>query len=284
MPVVIDAAICTACGLCLEECPSGTLTSTASAGHPAAEYPERCVQCGHCMAICPVDAVAGVPGEGEVFPLVEDLQPELSPLERLLRLKRSVRAFTDRPLGPQVIESILQYGERAPSSHNFRTRRYSVVTSLEMRRELECAVVRSLVPLRPILNPLVLGAMALFSRETARDLRGLRVAFDKVIGHHRSGGTPIFRSAPCIICVAAASRNSQGRDDCVASLQYMMIYAQGIGISSGTIGYAQHAHKVLEKLLGVPESHTVHAVGILGYPRNTYTRALRYDPPPVEMH
>jgi nitroreductase len=234
------------------------------------------------MAVCPVDAVSPRSDIAGSFPLVESPGDELTEVERLLQLKRSIRSFTDVPLEVEEIERILGYGEMAPSSHNFRTRRYSVVTSLERIQEMEKAVVGAIAPLRLVLNRAVLAFLARTSPDVARDLRSLRVALDKVVTHFRAGGAPIFRGAPCIICVSAAKRNGQGRDDCIATLQYMMLYAQSTGIASGTIGYAQHAHRHIERILQVPRSHAIYAVGIFGHPKHAYSRTLRYPAPPTD--
>lgn len=282
MPIIIDTGRCTRCGLCIEECPSSTLALVEEDGYPEPAVPERCVHCGHCMAICPVNAASAPSGQG--FPQVETVDLDRSEVERALVLKRSIRAFTDRAIDEDTLRRIIDFGERAPSSHNFRTRRYVALTSREKIEEAESAVVRSLRPVRRILNPVVLGAVSLLSRPWRDELRSLRAALDNVIPSHRAGGTPISRGAPCMVCVAAAKRNTQARDDCVVALHYMMLYAQSIGISSCVSGYAQHAHKKLERLIGLPRTHAVYAVGIFGHPRNHYSRALYYGTPEVAIH
>lgn len=47
---------CTACGACMEECP----TEAISTGDEKYSIdPEKCVDCGACEAVCPVGAPSG---------------------------------------------------------------------------------------------------------------------------------------------------------------------------------------------------------------------------------
>jgi ferredoxin len=51
---VIDAEKCTGCGLCVEICPSGTISMR---GEKAAVTGDRSLSCGHCAAVCPAEAI-----------------------------------------------------------------------------------------------------------------------------------------------------------------------------------------------------------------------------------
>ena len=68
----------------------------------------------------------------------------------------------------------------------------------------------------------------------------------------------------------------QARDDCVIALQYMMLYAEAQGLGSCVIGYAQYAHRSVERVVDLPKGHRVYAAGIFGYPQHKYRREIRY--------
>ena len=54
MAVKIDAEKCTACGLCVDACPSDALT----VGDVAECNAEDCTDCGTCVDECPQEAIS----------------------------------------------------------------------------------------------------------------------------------------------------------------------------------------------------------------------------------
>ena len=44
----IDTDSCTGCGICVEVCPTGSMTQ-----HAAIEAPIKCISCGECVEYCP---------------------------------------------------------------------------------------------------------------------------------------------------------------------------------------------------------------------------------------
>ncbi len=54
MAYKIDPALCTACGTCIDECP----TEAISAGDVYVIDPDTCIDCGACAGVCPVEAIA----------------------------------------------------------------------------------------------------------------------------------------------------------------------------------------------------------------------------------
>ena len=92
---------------------------------------------------------------------------------------------------------------------------------------------------------------------------------------------PVFRGAPCVMLIAAPKNYDQSRDDCVAAQNYMMLYAQSLGIGSCIIGYAQYAHKKLASYLKIPKDKQIFAISIFGYPRLSYKKVIRYGEPSI---
>jgi pyruvate ferredoxin oxidoreductase gamma subunit len=52
---VVDAKVCSRCGLCFVDCPDGAITLNAG-GFPSIDY-EHCKGCLICSQICPVNAI-----------------------------------------------------------------------------------------------------------------------------------------------------------------------------------------------------------------------------------
>ncbi|MDO8963068.1 MAG: 4Fe-4S binding protein [Coriobacteriia bacterium] len=52
---VVDKDLCTACGICVDECP----TSALDLGDVAVlARPDDCTECGTCEEVCPNEAIA----------------------------------------------------------------------------------------------------------------------------------------------------------------------------------------------------------------------------------
>lgn len=51
---VVDDSICTACGICVDECPTGALDLGDIA---VLARPEDCSECGTCADVCPNEAI-----------------------------------------------------------------------------------------------------------------------------------------------------------------------------------------------------------------------------------
>ncbi len=51
---VIDEALCIACGICVDECPTGALDLDDIA---VLARPDDCTECGTCEQVCPNEAI-----------------------------------------------------------------------------------------------------------------------------------------------------------------------------------------------------------------------------------
>ena len=56
MPPIFDMNECTACGVCVEDCP-GYILDMKDSG-PEVVYPDECWHCGNCRISCPVGCVS----------------------------------------------------------------------------------------------------------------------------------------------------------------------------------------------------------------------------------
>ena len=57
IPVVIDHEKCTKCLVCVEKCPTDTLSEKNDRIIVANDAYFRCIRCKYCLEVCPVDAV-----------------------------------------------------------------------------------------------------------------------------------------------------------------------------------------------------------------------------------
>ncbi len=234
-----------------------------------------CCSCGHCAAICPENAISATQGKLNAFKILQN-EEQHTEIEKLLIGKRSVRHFKKDAIEKDVLENFIHYAEKSPSSSNKRKREYIIIRDEKKIIELEKAILRKFNSLKFIINPITIGLISVFSRKLSLNLKFLLNALAQMNAEFTKKEYPIFRGAPLVVCVIAPKRAQQSKDDCIIAQQYMMLYAESIGIGSCIIGYAQYAHKTLEKRLKVKKGYSVYAVSVFGFPKFIYEKEIQY--------
>ncbi|MCX5814712.1 MAG: nitroreductase family protein [Proteobacteria bacterium] len=273
--IMIDSAVCTGCGLCASVCGSSAITVVDK--RLTLSKPALCCSCGHCAAICPVGAISARDDINRRAFTVRRPDDGLGPVEVLLRTKRSVREFKDKALARDALERLVEYAEKSPSSSNNRHRKYVVVTDTQQINVMEDAVLKAYKTTLLLLNPVVVGAVKLVDVNLGNVLSTSREDLLAIREEAARGHKPIFRGAPCVICVAAPKDDIQAIDDCIIAQQYMMLYGETQGIGSCVIGYAQYAHRAIERIVDLPKGCRIYAVGIFGYSKYKYQNEIRYE-------
>lgn len=244
---------------------------------------DLCVSCGHCAAVCPQNAIGPNPERTDGRFALQDFTAAENPMADLLRRKRSVRHFSGENLPRDLIDRIVAYGEQAPSSHNFRIRRYYVVSDPVQLGRIEKAIAKTYGTLVGVLNPLTLGSVGMFDKAACRELRTLVRAFRHMIAEVRKGNTPVFRSPAFVVFVGAPAGSHHSKDDCVAAQHYMMLYAKSVGVESFICGYPPYAHKAVGRILGVEKGFKVFTASAFGRSHTEFLRSVRYAEPVVSF-
>lgn len=275
--VVIDKEKCILCGNCIEVCGSKSLEIIDK--KVVLVTPSSCNMCGHCAAICPTDTITAGSESSLPFKIV-NFEKDFTEIEELLTNKRSVREFKDKEIEKNVLEKLIHYAEKSPSSSNKRKREYIVVTDKNKILELENSVLQKFNSLKKIVNPVLTGGVKIFNKKMAKNLEGVREDVDRMNRFYAKKDYPIFRGAPALVFILAPTKEVQALDDCVIAQQYMMLYGQSIGLGSCVIGYAQYAHKSVEKVLNVKKGYSIFAVSTFGYPKYKYKKEIQFTNTP----
>lgn len=272
--IIIDPNKCTLCGDCIKICGGKTLEifdKTIVQSNPL-----MCCSCGHCAAMCVQNAIKSGSENKNTF-IVNDFDKKQSEIERLLSGKRSVRHFSKKDIEKSVLEKFVYYAEKAPSSSNKRRRKFIIISDENKIIELEKAILQKFNSLKIFVNPFTLALMKVFNKKLSLELSHMLKVVNQMNVEFEKKDYAVFRSAPYVICIVAPTRAEQAKDDCIIAQQYMMLYAESIGIGSCIIGYAQYAHKTVEKVLKVEKGYTVYAVAIFGHPKYEYKKEIQYN-------
>ena len=173
--IVIDKHLCTRCGQCAQACPSRLLHKKTASEYPAVvdHAGDSCIACHHCITICPSAAISvdGINSD-QCEPLDKNAIPRFESIDTLVRMRRSIRRYTDEPLEKRVIEQLLNVVRWAPSAKNGLPVKWIVINDREKVKELAGLVVQWLAT---------------------------RLGMEKMSEAWSSGMDPIFRGAPCVI-------------------------------------------------------------------------------------
>ena len=277
--IVVDHDKCTGCSFCVDECPARILAVTE--GKAGVTHSELCFDCGHCAAICPKSAITSESESESRRFVARTIDPGLADIAALFHRKRSVRSFKSASISSEAMAEVLDYGELAPSAHNVRARKYYVIADKSQQEEVAALVVGEYKKLLKTLNPMVLFGISLWDKNAHAEISHMRDTFESIVEEYGHGYDSIFRSPSHVVCVAAPKQGAFSRDDCVGSQHYMMLFAKTKGIDSFIAGYAQWAHKALEKHLGVPKGYSIFAVSSFGYGKHEFKKELTYSRPEV---
>jgi nitroreductase/NAD-dependent dihydropyrimidine dehydrogenase PreA subunit len=245
--IAVDTSRCKKDGACVAVCPSGTL-GLDEQGFPAEVHEDRCILCGHCVAVCSCDAIthAGLPEEA-LLPMPAKLpDPEL--MDGFLMSRRSVRAFKDKPVSVETLESLLDVARRAPTASNSQKLHWIVVNG--------AAKVHTL------------------AEET---INWIRTSETNPAGVERwdLGYDFVLRGAPAVVVACAPASYDWGKQDCAIALTFLELAAESRGLGVCWAGYLTRIaalHPPLRHALSVPEGYAVCGGLMLGVPRFTYRR------------
>jgi nitroreductase/NAD-dependent dihydropyrimidine dehydrogenase PreA subunit len=255
--IVIDRERCNACGSCVRICHEHCMElidGSVRIDHTV------CSTCTQCIAICPQAAPSwdGVPPsafEPERLPAAEQL-------EELFRERRSVRDFTQEPIGREQLGRIVRCGGFAPT--NNYAMRAVVVDDPAVIREVDKVVVR-----------FTLAVYRAFFRsrpvfELLRRITPAMKATDKVKMESVLSRGQNFRSFPAaMVFVAGDRRTALSLESAQYALANMSYCAQSLGLGSCLFGPGRivlDRSRPVRRRLGLGKHEHILGTLLLGHP------------------
>jgi len=291
--ITIDRSRCKKDGLCASVCPDGIFVQREKLTIPELVDKERCIACGHCVAICPQDAICH-----SAFPstAIRAIQAEEVPTTEqvmtLLKTRRSIRAFRDKPLAKETIERIIDGARFAPSGHNSQSTEYLVVQDSAVLNQVSAMVIEYLkFEIRRFANPLFRTLALLADRELAESGLHEIPKFKRMTRLFESGADPILNGAPVLLAFHA--RRTVGFADVNAqlALQNASLVAHALGIGHFYTGWvlapcrapmARAWNRRIPSLIGIPPENELHGALALGYPIPRFKNMIERKPAQIK--
>jgi nitroreductase len=204
----------------------------------------------------------------------------------LLRERRSVRTYHDKPVPNKVLERIIKAGRYAPTGSNSQNVHYVVLTApaqIEQLRRMVTAFYERIF--KWIQGRFGAFLLALFAGR--RIVEKLRESIPKV-EHARElmnqGEDCLFYHAPAVMVVHAESWDTCSAFNCSVALYNCSLMAHTLGIGCCFNGYLDGAvnnDRKIKQWLGIPRDHRCYAAMTLGYQKTLYQRLVERDPAKV---
>lgn len=264
----VDTTRCRRDGICAAECPVGIISTAREdpVPFPTDRAEELCLDCGHCVAVCPTAALSHRSTPPEQCPDVDhDLFPGSEQIQHLMRARRSIRCYEDKPIPLRKISKLIDTARFAPTGHNSQCVQWLVIYKTDRVRKLTGMVIdwmRSISEKQPGLA------------ETMQT--------ERFINAWESEEDYICRKAPHVIVTHAPTNDATGQTACTIALTYLELAAPTFGLGTCWAGYFQTAANFWQPMkeeLGLPKNNKCHGAMLTGYPRFKFQRIpVRKDP------
>ncbi|MCU0290078.1 MAG: nitroreductase family protein, partial [Acidobacteria bacterium] len=270
----VNSTLCKSCGLCIEVCPNKVYRKVDGKTSIIKERIGLCFVCGQCMAICPTKAVAveGLTYEENFFKLPEPVSYEKSFFD-LIRSRRAVRNFLDKPVPRELLEKIAEAITMAPPGFPPVKIEITIVQNTDLiRKSLQYMIADYDFLYKGMHNPV----MRFFIKKNAgsemfKSLESHIVPMmkERLPGLKAETEDTITRNAPAMILFHASRNEISYQEDINIAVTYgfLAAHALGLGGSAMTLIYPMiERNKALRKLFSIPENNEGLGSMILGYP------------------
>ncbi len=278
----IDRERCLGCGLCLQVCPSRTITLEDK---KAVVTGTESLNCGHCQAVCPAQAVTvsslppGYP-DFQTFKPAQRWMPhgwfDTGELVRLMRSRRSCRNYTEEPVAREMLEDLVKVGITAPSGTNSQKWTFTILPTRRAVLDLAHRIAEFFGKLnrtaerawlRRLLRLLGKPELDQYYREYYHSVQ------EALAEWKQTGRERLFHGATALIIVGSAPGASCPAEDALLASQNILLAAHAMGLGSCLVGFAVEAmanDPGIKDFLGIPRQEKVHAVIALGHPNERY--------------
>lgn len=180
-------------------------------------------------------------------------------IETILK-RRSIRAYEPRPVPRELVNTVIEAGNEAPSAMNSQPWRFVVVEEPAAKKKL----LGTALP------------QAKKITEQVKDVDPER--YESIKKRYAELPDPVYYSAPTIIFVIGNGRYKD--HSCPLACENMMLAAHSLGLGTCWVGFGAMVTEDAEvrKLLDLQEGDAIFGPILLGYPKADPPRPPKKEP------
>jgi nitroreductase/NAD-dependent dihydropyrimidine dehydrogenase PreA subunit len=283
--ILIDKNKCNGCGLCVEVCKDFSLELKDKKASLSDQSVFGCIGCGHCMMVCPREAIQ-IDGRTTSFSELEDIPSEESKanylnLLALLKSRRSIREFKDKPVEDEKINLILEAAQAAPMGLPPSDVHVVVLRNKTKVRAFANDFCNYLNQMKWLVSDFTLSIMRPFWGNTndAMFRNFIRPLFDVYINGMKKGDNWVTYDAP-LAMYFYGSPYADPADPIIAAT-YAMLAGESLGLGSCMLGgvhpliqNGKKAKQFREKY-GIKYPSREGLIVIFGYSKIKYHKTIR---------
>lgn len=284
--ISIDQQQCAKDGICTRVCPKGILLQPGHLTIPEIVHKEDCISCGQCVAVCPQGALTHSEfPKGSIHSIDRTNVPNETQVLELLRTRRSIRAFRDKPIDKHIIEQLIEGARFAPSGHNSQSTEYMVVENKATLEQISQLTVNYFkFELKRFSNPFFRALVLAINRPLAESAIHELPTFKKIIQKAHEGHDPVLCNAPALLIFHTRRNEGFAAVNADLALQNASLLAYSLGIGNFYPGYMMaccNRTKHIETLLELPSEHKIFGALALGYPIPKFKQWIERRPAQV---
>ena len=252
--------MCIRCGQCTLVCPNRIFRRQTSGDYPvrAKNADEICIGCLHCVSACAVGGltVNGI-GSNDCLAYDKTAVMRFEQIAHLVRKRRSIRHYSDKPLEDRVIEQLLDVIRWAPSAKNGLPVKWVIINKVSKVREL-AGLVMDWIKKQP--------------------------NTEQMVEFWNEGGDPVFRGAPCVIGAYTDDTTSHwSAMDTAIAVETLDLCAAAMRLGTCWAGIfvraAQSSEKsTINEWLGLSKTETIHGGLMIGHIGEEIYQRIPYRP------
>lgn len=285
--ITINPDSCKKCGTCVLSCPETIFVQKEKDSIPEFTHEELCFSCGHCVAVCPQGAITHMDfPQGSIKAVNQEILPSLEQIFEMVRTRRSIRAFKDKPVEKELIEKIIDGARFAPSGHNVQSTEFVVVQNKDMLNKIvELTASYFAKTAKQFRNPIIRMLLLMVARNEVEGALHLLPDFDRVVNEVQNRKDTVLFNAPTLLVFHADKSIDKSDVNASLALHNASLVIQGLGIGSFYAGYLVSACKrdnSIPNLLSIPNSHKIYGALAFGYPKFKYKNWMERRPPKIK--